>query len=125
MRYQDALVAFHENQSRPIDPGILDPDFDLCIRARAAMSQPCFWMKENFGFEGGIPTPQACWMGHILRVAFGPNWFSEIESQAQHAFEDRIAHKLGFENCGEIYCFNDSNTHEAVIREFDARLQAW
>src|SRR5687768_7984498 len=114
MRFEDAMTAHYEGKSSPIDPGILDPDFDICIRARAAMSQPCFWMQSNFGFEAGIPLPQACWMGHILRIAFGPLWFCEVVGNTYHQLENRIARKLGFNHAGDIYSFNDTNSHEDV-----------
>lgn len=120
-------------QSIPADPGITDPDFDICIIARANMTAPCAWAVQwfcdwNDDVEGQL---RSCWGGHILRAlggyADGPNsGYTSAQSNAMN----RIACKLGFDDGmgygqGNLYTFNDTHSHAEVIAEFDRRLQLW
>lgn len=128
-RLAAAVDLSMEGQSRPLDPGVTDPDFDVCVVARQQMTDPCGWTTESFC---RVMLPRwrmmSCWGGHILR-ALGASRsdlvdFNQIPRGIRVRFDD-IARKLGFSDLREIYQFNDRNLHRDVLYEFDRRLQHW
>ncbi len=110
-------------KARPAD--IDDPDFDACIAARQAMTQPCFWTIRNFTKQGGWePYTRSCWGGHLLR-ALGYANSSNQWPDSYHEDLERLSKKLGFEIAPHVFEFNDSHSHAQVLAEFDRRLQQW
>jgi hypothetical protein len=100
-----------------------DPDFDACIAAREAMTQPCFCITE-FYCDRATDFVRSCWGGHILR-AMGYSDYSQEWPSSYLGDMNRIAKKLGFSGEWELFNYNDANFHAQVIAEFDRRLQQW
>lgn len=128
MRFEDAIAEHYQGKSSPIDPGLLDKDFDICIKARAAMTQPCTFLAGEFcgafTSQFGKYIEVACWGGHLLQAA-GERPGKYLLTTYQCVLLNRIAKKLGFVTRSDIYTFNDTHSHPEVIREFDRRLQLW
>lgn len=131
MKYEDVMAEAYQGKSSPIDPGLLDSDFDICIKARANMTRPCFCTQETFFSTFTDPFGQkreaACWMGHILKAANagGINGLEVPGEDDVGAFVNRISQKLGFISEIALYNFNDRNPHSTVLAEFDRCLQLW
>jgi hypothetical protein len=88
---------------------LLDPDLELVLEARNGLADPEKWIQGHFG-----KGQRKCWAGHLVKagatVGEGLN---------------RIALKLGFQDCSKMVQFNDAHTHAEVLARIDQGISHW
>jgi sugar phosphate isomerase/epimerase len=87
----------------------LDLDLEVVLRARNGLADPEKWIQGHLG-----KGQRKCWAGHLLKA--GARVGEEL---------NRIALKLGFKNCSEMFQFNDAHTHAEVLARVDERISSW